>query len=156
MPRQPRSQDPKYLASLARRRATKGNAKQFQADLKEMAADFIKHDLAGAATEIALNVRQLAEENSINKMGSEPGAPDVWRGWFAGPVLLDSTETEGGHEKSVAALATWKPGDTIYIWNAAFYSYFHEKGYYSKGGGARPKWMLRDALIAEENTERVL
>ena len=134
----------------------RGNAKQFTAELKKMADEFLSKDLSKAAVDIALDVRQRAEDFSRDRMGTQPGAPDIQNAWFAGPVLLDSREIEGGHERSTQAMAQWKPGDTIYIWNAAFYSYFHEKGYYSKGGGARPKWMLRDALIAEENTERVL
>lgn len=134
----------------------RGNAKEFQSALKRMADDFIENSLGKSALEIALDIRQRAEDNTRDQLGSEPGAPDMANAWFAGPVLLDTSETEGGHERSVAELSTWKPGDSIFVWNPLFYAYFHEKGYYSQGGGARPKWMLQKAITAAETTERTL
>lgn len=123
----------------------RGNAAKFKADLDRMVDDWGRNVVNPAVAEIVLDVRDAAEDNTRRRLGTVPGAPDMADGWFAGPVLIDQTwppEQGGTRAESEQRVARMRPGEPLYVYNSAFYAYFHEKGY--EKGPAR--WMLRDAL----------
>lgn len=126
----------------------RGNARQFKMEMDAMVADFFSETVPNAIDDLALEVRQAAEDNSRRRLDSKPGEPNVADGWFAAPYLVDQDwpPQQGGEAESRAMLSRAKPGDPRFVYNSVYYAYFHEKGYYDRSAGARPKWMLKDAL----------
>lgn len=133
--------------------------------------DALAEDLPFQALDIArdfvLMVRDAAEANSRAQLGFA-SRPDPWNqpriqdSWWAAPSPRDGFPPSMAENsepcdstKAAAALAEAQPGDTLWVWSNNFRTFFHEYGYYDKTGGARPKYMLRNAVVAASAGLRV-
>lgn len=99
---------------------------------------------------ILLEVRERADRNRAQRLNVTRSeaflvSPEIAR--------FRSKNQSAGEAESIAEMRKWELGQGLYLGSVVFYDYFHEKGYYDKTGGARPKWMLRDALVGAEEIE---
>jgi hypothetical protein len=138
----------------------RGNVESFRAQTDALAKDLPRQTLAVVA-EYVLSVRDLAEDNSRSALGFS-SRPDPWNqpriqdSWWAGSTPRGGsppsmTEESGPCDSAGARTnlyASAKLGDDLWVWSNNFRTFFHEYGYYSRTGGARPKWMLRNAIVA--------
>jgi hypothetical protein len=122
------------------------NATEFERDLLDEWEGIEREDIPKAVTGIALELRQEAEDGSpvgsdFRSTATTRGRKDVWRNrapgtlrskWMAAPAqtkpLKDQRAEPGGHEAAAEALAGWRIGDPIFIFNNVFYGYWQERG----------------------------
>ena len=139
---------------------SRGNTARFQAELREMFQEYLGATVPINILDLLFDVRQQAEDNTRARLGHAPGGVTAADHWWVAPSPHIAMKTEnpmpGGEEASLAALQNWKMGEKLAIFNNVYYLYFHEVGYNSHSGGARPKNILRDAVALKDGTEEVI
>lgn len=105
----------------------RGAVARFQREMARLAGPIASAMMADTAVDMALELRQQAEDNTRSMLGTEPGAPDLAESWHAGKTITYGGGA-GSDSESRAALAGWKPGDSMVVWNPVFYGWFHENG----------------------------
>jgi len=144
----------------------RGHLAGLRAQCDALAAE-IPFQAFDVAKNYVLDVRDNAEANSRAQLGFA-ARPDPWNqpriqdSWWAASAPRDSSPPSMSensepcdHARAALELELAKPGDTLWVWSNNFRTFFHEYGYYDKSGGARPKWMLRNAIVAASSALEV-
>lgn len=115
---------------------------------RELLADWEhteERELAPAVVDIALELRQGAEDGTPRLTGTLAGA------WMAAKnqtqPLKNPKDEPGGDSAARAALAGYRLGEPIFVFNNDFKGYFIERGTLHIPG----RHMLRKALLALQN-----
>ena len=137
---------------MPRVKSTRGNLAKFQKELAAQARFVAEKMMPDTIVDIALELRQQAEDNTRAMLGHAPPDPPIGAdNWHAGPTVTYGAG-KGSDAESRAALAGFKLGQKVVVWNPIFYLYFHEKGTVN----LPPKGFFRAAIEAVANRPREL